>query len=153
MREVVPVAQKKCCNIVRTKSCTNQAVIRSLSLDTSYEEKVCILYKLRQLESLQKLRPCSFFPKPKGKEGKNIKLSFRIWGNKNKDKNLLVCIPRNSFVNFLHSKTRKKKRTKIFLISKIMGLRECIKMHKAENLKPVYPAKMDKESLKTRTEV
>lgn len=117
------------------------------------KKKVCILYKLRQLESLQKLRPCSFFPKPKGKEGKNIKLSFRIWGNKNKDKNLLVCIPRNSFVNFLHSKTRKKKRTKIFLISKIMGLRECIKMHKAENLKPVYPAKMDKESLKTRTEV
>lgn len=74
------------------------------------KKKVCILYKLRQLESLQKLRPCSFFPKPKGKEGKNIKLSFRIWGNKNKDKNLLVCIPRNSFVNFLHSKTRKKKK-------------------------------------------
>lgn len=79
------------------------------------KKKVCILYKLRQLESLQKLRPCSFFPKPKGKEGKNIKLSFRIWGNKNKDKNLLVCIPRNSFVNFLHSKTRKKKEPKYFL--------------------------------------
>lgn len=152
---MLPVAQRKCCNIVRMKSCTNQAVIWSLSLSASYEEKLCILYTLRQSESLQKLWPCSFFPKPKGKEGKNIKLSFRIWGNKNKDKNLLACILRNSFVKLPSQQNKRKNNNQTILTSKIMGGNEGMHkgMREVQNLKPVHPTKMDKESLKTRTEV